>query len=130
MREIKFRGKRCLGGAWIYGDLLHNVETGQVAVAQCHTENNFGEYDVIADTVGQFTGLFDKNGVEIYEGDIVTITGEDGTICGLEVRFVGAWLIENSSFQLELYDEELADYEITVVGNIHDNPEMREGGQR
>ena len=124
-REIKFRGKRCLGGIWIFGDLLHNVETRQVAVAKCKRENNFAEFDVIPETVGQFTGLHDKTGKEIYEGDLIELPF--GEKVAHEVIFRrGRFSLKRGDVSHALCIYHNDSY---IVGNIHDNPELLKGSE-
>ena len=127
MREILFRGKDIISGEWITGFLVDGQHIG------CWVESN----PVRPETVGQFTGLTDKNGKKIFEGDICTYP--DGWVDyagdGVETFSVGvvAWDEKNPSFYLtnnigvewdEIWD---AVDEITVIGNIHDNPELLEG---
>lgn len=141
-RRIKFRGKSLNTGLWSYGDLRQdNVR-----------KKTYIEYEVSPDTIGQYTGLKDTNGKEIYEGDILRLTIPDGSIR----HFVVEWATEDrklmplSRFEHDGNDirisgwcfnwnghrlyptviDGIPDNEVmTLVGNIHDNPELLKGGE-
>lgn len=133
-REIKFRGKRH-NGSWVYGDLCTPANRFISIRENRYTYNGISheEYEVDEDTIGQFTGLTDKNGKEIYEGDVLRINN-GAVICLLVVTWnteVGSWCLR---FIEELKEGTRPlgrwlcdrDYDIELTGNIYDNKELLE----
>jgi uncharacterized phage protein (TIGR01671 family) len=138
MREILFRGKDNDSEEWVYGFYTYVPNSEGALTHKIIATNSYGstEYHVAPETVGQYTGLDDKNGVKIFEGDIVQPTLfeiEDVA----DVQFVyGTFGIEwvsckkdktmHSSDQLHnlrRFDDGVNKY-VEVIGNIHDNPEL------
>lgn len=134
MREIKFRGKRIDNGEWVYGGIATTAINHNTVIV-CENRNTYyGIVPYIVDpaTVGQYTGLKDHNGVEIWEGDISQFEFEGIKYKTCPVKYE----VELSCFHTDLrfgntipedlflqFDQELKDtYE--VIGNIHDNPEL------
>ena len=127
-REILFRGKRTDNGEWIEGDLLQIKYYNKPIIERKIMPQTpvSSAYPVIPETVGQYTGLTDKNGVRIFEGDIVSLVKHDGLI--YKVVYVPCrYELVNSKgvncFVLDIYKSE----NIEVIGNIHDNPELLGG---
>lgn len=141
MREILFRGKRTDNQEWVYGvptkddfDATFMVQ----GIFECdeYRCNGADCYDVDEKTLGQYTGLTDKNGTKIFEGDIVkhvrTLWGKDNSDIGVIL-----WCENTCKFyrtskfdtinKVEIWKYTAEDYE--VIGNIHDNPELLGGGE-
>ena len=147
-REILFRGKRVSNGNWIEGYfvLLAINEGLKYAIHTGTDEGRFILFEVIPDTVGQFTGLCDKNGKKIFEGDILKATYteqrqyqgvsyQDEHTCVEEVIYNE----KSACFMLKIMCEDVPLYrplhnfgslanikELEVIGNIYDNPELLE----
>jgi len=131
-REIKFRAKCCYSSDWVYGNLIHSEKfAGCPNEWRIHNPEYGLESDVIPETVGQYIGLRDKNGNDIYEGDIVNGNNFHGSIDGVIVfmdeiasfgvsynKRVTPCAISNSNCLRE------GRFDSTVIGNIYDNPEL------
>lgn len=129
MREIKFRGKRLDNGEWIYGDLVHTIKDTLILP----TDEGWNQYAVDPATVGQYTGLKDKNGKEIYEGDVIrSPLSEDKTRPHRifyhtgNAAFMGALVDRKELCYLRLDQDWIYKFGKEVIGNIHDNPELIE----
>lgn len=137
-REIFFRGKR-KNGQWVYGSLVVSentdpaiyYEVGKGVVKQldwCY---------VNPDTIGQYTGLKDKNGVKIFEGDFVCFSYITDEINPIEIECLAKVVFEDGSFMIKcvkghvhnsmqraLFAMDYFNIKVEVVGNITDNPEL------
>jgi len=121
MRTIKFRGRTDYG-RWVYGDLRQG-STGNMEISR-RLEDKHYCYAVERDTVGQFTGLKDKSGTEIYEGDIIRYSKQNVAKVVWSTSMAKFMAIDNiRSFG------GLNDGVGEIIGNIHDNPELMKGGE-
>jgi len=115
MREIKFRGKRIDNGEWVYGCLTRYSNHMSYIVVDV-TESD-GTYQVLTETVGQYTGLKDRDGQDIYEGDIIQHIPSKGK--GHVFFEKGVFKVEWQAIVSYLCDVR---HNCKVIGNIHDNP--------
>lgn len=147
MREILFRGKRLDNGEWILGDLVRGsarVNPGKVYICPGLVAGQKGSYgdlmlggfiEVDPETVGEFTGVKDANGIKIFEGDLLGPGAEE--LYPWKIPYVVAPSIYGGGFSYakrvgaicweysELYEDEVSN--MVVVGNLCDNPELLEG---
>lgn len=144
MRESLFRGKREDNGEWVQGchhkRRILNQETGLLEFAddiQCNTEDESGlhswSYLIDPETLGEYTGIVDKNGVKIFEGDVVVARiKEERAYAGFEWP-KAAVMFDEGCFGLKFPKEVMPlrsfapTVEFEVLGNIHDNPEFLGG---
>ena len=142
-RIIRFRGKRADNGEWVYGFYYQYKTIGSDRIIH-YIKNEYSDaYPVVEETVGQFTGLYDKNGKEIYEGDIIRAATTHGNV-------IGEYTVERSEgikwnyngFELKViigreygkfanfhpeniwFSVDTPANRDEVIGNIHDNPEL------
>lgn len=118
MREILFRGKAITSKKWIYGDLLQYAD-----VAQIWEDTEQGKFNVlvIAETVGQYTGLTDKNGKKIFEGDILSTPKWKGVVAWGDGY--GTYCVQHG-INRPAIDIVMNEFDVEVIGNIYDNPEL------
>ena len=122
LREIIFRGKRLDNGEWVEGNYWEFCGDHNILVP-----GNCIGLRVDPSTVGQYTGLMDKNGERIFEGDVLTLDGEYGFFV-LEFQEDTARFVMSGDSVVVDFDN-FWSYEVEVVGNIHDNPEYLEEGE-
>jgi uncharacterized phage protein (TIGR01671 family) len=139
MRDVLFRGKRKDNGEWVEGSLLYDGEQNEAYIAECFEDRSAYIREVIPETVGQYTGLTDKNGKKIFEVDIVrypdsemfasceeainegVVDWDEEVMC---FYFTNRFVVDMADFDIE--NGRMIDVE--VIGNIHDNPELLKGG--
>lgn len=121
MREIKFRAKRVDNGAWVYGHYMYSEVEEIHYIATSSFEHGFKEVDPT--TVCQFTGLCDKNGKCIYEGDVVDGYSGKYQLIFVQVTGTGYFFYWKP---LEQCTESMTGFidEYTVIGNIYDNKDL------
>ena len=127
MREILFRGKSVDGGEWLYGHYVHQYGADMIYLPDgVDREYGFDYYHIDKETVGQYTGLTDKNGKKRFEGDIIkylyhksynVIAFENGAFGYTTKRFECFRSFDDG-------EDGIAADLAEVIGNIHDNPEL------
>lgn len=133
-REILFRGKRVDNGEWVYGYvLIDNAQCSWKNNGKCKCQhdgtdafmfvwNDYGhgydDIEVVPDTIGQYTGIKDKNGKRIFENDIIQYDEEQ-----FPFEFCGPEIVTWDYGVLSTIEEHLIEY-CEIIGNIHDNPEL------
>ena len=155
MDKNTYRGKRKDNGEWVQGSLLYDRENNEAFIAVSFEDRAAYLNEVIPETVGQCTGLEDKNGKAIFEGDIFEFPDEVWwscyTSCGTEydsceVKNYGVigfcdyfgrfdfvrYKFNENSVEADLHENREMEFhefvcELEIIGNIHDNPEILEG---
>ena len=145
MREILFRGKQTINGDWVEGYLIklgresfsdperYGICNKAIPLGGSGVCYNLRIDEVIPETVGQYTGLIDKNGKKIFEGDILSFS--DRLVYVNWHDYCGCWdcsYIKAVKGKATLHEDRSPDkwrYNAVVIGNIHDNPELLKGGE-
>ena len=137
MREILFRGKRADNGEWVEGFYLYTEDNTHPVIIDMKCRSHI----IIPETVGQYTGLTDKNGVRIFEGDIVHAIYQSNYVGMKNIDF-GIGVVEycgnyysHASYEINIIGEigsrvfsASLEGGVEVIGNIYDNPELLRGG--
>ena len=136
-REILFRGIN-FQKEWVYGDLFHSYANDDIAIAYYREGSKTPTFDAIfPESFGQYTGLTDKNGVKIFEGDIVRFSYITDGIKPIEIECLAKVVFEDGSFMIKcikghvhnsiqraLFAMDYFNIKVEVIGNVTDNPEL------
>lgn len=131
MREILFRGKSIYSDGWVEGIAFPHDDKSVTVFYPIY--GGFDEIEVIPETIGQYTGLTDKNGKKIFEGDILSAHLDDafpdeetrGCVCWHDY----GWHIKIGA-HLETLEQDWVGQFLEVIGNIYDNPELLKGEEK
>lgn len=123
-REIKFRGKCIYNNLWEYGWLYCEADRFYI---KDYVNDTVQSFRIDPNTIGQFTGLFDSNGREIYEGDILRISISKDGIAEVKWNTKCAMFVEQMKNSAQWYNLEGRK---EIIGNIYDTPELLKGGNK
>lgn len=134
MREVIFRGKRLDNEEWVYGGI--RIVQGRYYIIP-EDSNPFG-FEVDPDTVGEYTGWTDKYDKKIFEGDIIESYSLSGDFARHRIGFdenMGCYIAilligQHAGYFFQLKQDWISEFDKVVAGNIHDNPELLEGGEK
>ena len=138
MRDIEFRGKRTDNGEWVYGNLVRGCDEKYVYIVEFGNRELCRNYvNVNPDTVGQYTGLKDKNGTKIFEGDMVLVpyidpifkcTWNDTSPCErATVKYCNGMFYVEYIESGDKFTLSAMNVYMKIIGNIHDNSELLGG---